>query len=674
MAYITVTTPIDVVAPGDGKLSLREAVAKANATVAPDTIVFAADIAGMTLTLTQGELQVTQDLAIDGDQDNNDNAVTIDGNANGRILRTSRVGTNLTLENLVLTAGRATERGVGGANGGAIFIGGGSLAMARCIVSNSKTDYYGQGGGIFGEPGSRLSILTSSIVGNHAYAGGKGGAIAGYELTVTIRGSRISENISSTDGGGLSLVSSLLVVEDSTVSGNSAKGAGHYEMGGGIRVIDSTTYIAGSTIAGNTATYGGAGLHINGGHTVISDSTIAANRTDEYRVAGGVYVEDSLLVIRNSTITGNGIHHGGGIVANSARLDLTNSIVAGNRADPGAGPAPPDPDISGVIDFSNGHNVFGSNVAGNIPGDRENVAPDAIFAAIDPTTGGGALSTGGTVALRNNVANPALSAGDPILANVFDQRGATRPRPGGTLPDLGAVELNQPLSTRASGNNDQLTGTNAANKLTGFDGADYLEGLGGNDTLEGGRESDLLDGGPGNDTLQGGLGLDLAAYPGTAGVIIDLSGTVDTAKRGAEKDTLIGIEGALGSNAADTFKGDDLNNEFQGKTGKDTMTGGGGRDSWDFNDVADSPAGATRDLVTDFAPGQDIIDLTGVDADSTVPGNQSFRWVAKAESHRRGTARLFRQRRHDHRARQHRRRCGSRTRDPAHWDEDADGG
>ncbi len=175
-----------------------------------------------------------------------------------------------------------------------------------------------------------------------------------------------------------------------------------------------------------------------------------------------------------------------------------------------------------------------------------------------------------------------------------------------------------------------LTGTNAVNKLTGLAGADYLKGLGGNDTLEGGLESDVLDGGPGNDTLQGGLGLDLAAYPGAVGVIIDLSGTTDTAKRGAEKDTLIGIEGALGSNGNDTFKGDELNNEFQGKTGKDTMTGGGGRDTWDFNDVADSPAGATRDVVTDFAPGQDIIDLAGVDADSTVPGNQSFRWVGKA--------------------------------------------
>jgi serralysin len=140
----------------------------------------------------------------------------------------------------------------------------------------------------------------------------------------------------------------------------------------------------------------------------------------------------------------------------------------------------------------------------------------------------------------------------------------------------------------------------------------------------------VLDGGLGNDKLTGGTGVDLVAYPGPAGVVVDLSGTSDTARRGGETDTLVGIEGALGSSGADRFKGDDLNNEFQGKAGKDTMTGGGGRDTWDFNEVADSPPGATRDLVTDFAPGQDVLDLAGIDADATVPGNQSFRWVAKA--------------------------------------------
>ena len=35
-------------------------------------------------------------------------------------------------------------------------------------------------------------------------------------------------------------------------------------------------------------------------------------------------------------------------------------------------------------------------------------------------------------------------------------------------------------------------------------------------------------------------------------------------------------------------------------------------------------------MVTDFAPGQDVIDLAGIDADATVPGDQGFRWVGKA--------------------------------------------
>ena len=142
--------------------------------------------------------------------------------------------------------------------------------------------------------------------------------------------------------------------------------------------------------------------------------------------------------------------------------------------------------------------------------------------------------------------------------------------------------------------------------------------------------SDVLDGGPGNDKLTGGTGVDLVAYPGAAPVVVDLSGTNDTAKRSGETDTLIGIEGALGSSGNDTFKGDALSNEFQGKAGKDVYAGGSSRDTYDFNDVTDSPAGATRDVVTDFDPSTDVLDLAGIDADSTAPGNQSFRWVAKA--------------------------------------------
>ena len=81
-------------------------------------------------------------------------------------------------------------------------------------------------------------------------------------------------------------------------------------------------------------------------------------------------------------------------------------------------------------------------------------------------------------------------------------------------------------------------------------------------------------------------------FGGSTAVVVDLSLANDTAKRGSETDKLISIEGAIGSSGNDTFKGDANANWFQGGNGKDTHTGGGGRDLYDFDVVADSRAGS----------------------------------------------------------------------------------
>ena len=93
MAYLTVTTAIDVVDPADGRLSLREAVAQANAGAAADTIRFIAALEGKTLVLTGGELAVDRDLTINGDANGDGTQVTIDGGWKGRILNISGTGT-----------------------------------------------------------------------------------------------------------------------------------------------------------------------------------------------------------------------------------------------------------------------------------------------------------------------------------------------------------------------------------------------------------------------------------------------------------------------------------------------------------------------------------------------------------------------------------------------------
>ena len=340
-------------------------------------------------------------------------------------------------------------------------------------------------------------------------------------------------------------------------------------------------------------------------------------------------------MVRNSTITGNtstaDTIGGAGIrLASDGQLDIANSIVAGNKAvDIDGGSPPAGPDIFGTITLSNGHNIFGSDVAGNVSGDRENIAPAAVFAAIDPATGGGQLAANGIVPLLNSIDNPALSGADPLASSATGQLGTTsRPLPAGSLPDIGAIEINQPLSTTTSARNDVITGNSAANTLNGDLGSDYLKGLGGNDTLNGGDGCDLLDGGAGNDKLNGDGGVDLVSYAGSTKVTVDLSLATDTAKRGSETDTLTNVEGAIGSSAGDVFKGNQLDNYFQGGLGKDAFTGGGGRDLYDVNAVAESGVGATkRDVITDFLHLTDDIDLTGIDADTTVAANQAFRWV-----------------------------------------------
>jgi Ca2+-binding RTX toxin-like protein len=260
------------------------------------------------------------------------------------------------------------------------------------------------------------------------------------------------------------------------------------------------------------------------------------------------------------------------------------------------------------------------------------VAPGAIFAALDPNTGGGLLGPNGTVALRNSVTNPALSGADSLFVQGVDQLGAARFQPGPSRADIGAIEHNQTvLATAASANNDVLTGNSNANTLSALAGNDKLVGLAAADTLNGGDGSDLLDGGTGNDKLNGDAGVDLVVYnTASTAVAVDLSGAVDTARRGTETDTLTGIEGAIGSSAADTFRGDALPNSFRGAAGKDSFTGGGGRDLYDYNLVADSPVGTGRDVVTDFAPWVDDLDLAGVDANSTAAGDQAFRFVGTA--------------------------------------------
>ena len=142
--------------------------------------------------------------------------------------------------------------------------------------------------------------------------------------------------------------------------------------------------------------------------------------------------------------------------------------------------------------------------------------------------------------------------------------------------------INGPVLYGGDGNDwmaDYASASNAAGAgnndwMFGEDGDDALYGLEGNDRLYGGQGRDILVGGVGSDTLSGDLGSDWIA---------------------------------LGLNAAGTG----------GDGAADIVLFGSRWDTWD-------PGRAGMDAIAQFETGIDRIDLSAVDANTLVAGDQAF--------------------------------------------------
>ncbi|HEU0099487.1 MAG TPA: calcium-binding protein [Allosphingosinicella sp.] len=82
----------------------------------------------------------------------------------------------------------------------------------------------------------------------------------------------------------------------------------------------------------------------------------------------------------------------------------------------------------------------------------------------------------------------------------------------------------------------------------------------------------------------------------------------------------------FGGKADDTLKGGGQADLIHGNLGADMLTGNGGADTFRFDSTADSTSGSL-DRITDFTPGTDKIDLSRIDANTLVAGDQAFTWI-----------------------------------------------
>ncbi|MGD9508978.1 MAG: choice-of-anchor Q domain-containing protein, partial [Geminicoccaceae bacterium] len=405
MPIFTVDTTSDVIDAHDGVLSLREALARADATEAADTIRFADAVQGGTIVLAGSQLTVASEVTIDGGS-----GVTLDADGRSRVLLVQEPEGDrhawITLAHLTITSGR-TREGEGGGAG---------------IYSVARYD--------------SLDLDHVTVTGNRA--AGDGGGISGF-YAIGLSDSIVTDNRAVGSGGGIS--GYYVSLANSTVSGNEVRG--RYASGGGISAGEHL-WLVNSTVSDNSALGSDAsGGGVDGHHVAVYDSTITGNRAAGPNASGGGISSYGYARLIGSTISGNqakGSNANGGGIGGGEQY-IYNSIVAGNAATANA-----DADVYGFV-YSNGANIFGSRVAGSLPSDGQDIQPDKIFAAVDPRTGGGLLADNSgptqTIALRDADDNPALGRGDPDAAFETDQRGEARPEPDDTRPDIGAFELDQ---------------------------------------------------------------------------------------------------------------------------------------------------------------------------------------------------------------------------------------
>ncbi len=390
--------------------------------------------------------------------------ITIEGN-NGFIQRlTSGVAFrlfdiasdgDLTLKDLTLKGGLSDD-GNDTANslsdsGAAIMNEGGKVTLKNCTVTANTA-------GVLGSSGVRGSVTMNL-------------STPGHSATMNVDHSRISSNIgggiSSTKQGTDTSHNSVLIVNDSAISLNTAQG---------IEIIDGSSFISRSEISYNQH----SGITTGNNVTLsVRDSTISWNTTSRTRGGGGLAIifgsSAPIVTVINSTLAYNQAPKAGGILHSLGTLNLVNSIVSGNsaydtsstgqqiRREAGSGGGSPvagdqHNNVLGNIGMSSTEAFFGFTPgASDITATSDGTKPTPLNQIILPLSNNGGptrahalppgspaldaavttYSTGGLLLLGEGCAYTTLF---PSFNTVFrpDQRGLKRPQNGKC--DIGAYE------------------------------------------------------------------------------------------------------------------------------------------------------------------------------------------------------------------------------------------
>ena len=423
------------------------------------------------------------------------------------------------------------------------------------------------------------------------------------DIWVVDAGVRVTTTGDAIDGTGSNgnktfLIYGNLIAEDDGIDlGDSTN-----NNGGVNRVLISST---GSIFAESNA------IESSGGFLELT------NEGSLFSIGPTIFAEDGANVITNTgTITSSGSY---GIYAADGNNTISNGGAITSSGSYGIGALGGNNVITntGTITSSAAYGIYAFNANNTISNGGAITADSVGIYAIggsSEVTNTGTITSSHSYGIYAGSGNNTVSNGGHV---VTASDGIIAPGPGNLIANSGSVVTSSTLATEAAVNIVSLAGASSRLVNNGELASQLNAVLGGagNETIVNrGTMDGNVDLGKGADLFKGWFGAVDGEIHGGIGF--------DTIGGGAGEDVI------FGDNGNDVLKGGGGHDILTGGTGQDTLRGGLGDDSFNFNSVNDSAVGAQRDHIVDFAKGEDVIDVSTIDAKAGVGGNQAFTFIS----------------------------------------------
>src|ERR1051325_7987227 len=223
-----------------GAGTLRNLVGYANTNADVNEIFFLPSLSGQTITLTTGQLTLSNNVTIDASSLSG--GIAVSGNNSSRVFEVT-TGPVVSLAALKIQDGYAPN-------------------------GDNPTNY---GGGILNR--GTLALTNCTLTANRALQGIKpvGGGIKSLSATLTLQNCLISSNQTDAYGGGIEVSGGVGIINQCTITANSSS-----NFGGGISMSGGSVTVNQCTVSSNSASVGG-GVERESGPLTISNSIVAGN-------------------------------------------------------------------------------------------------------------------------------------------------------------------------------------------------------------------------------------------------------------------------------------------------------------------------------------------------------------------------------------------------------------